>query len=293
MIEIRKLSSLSFDKALELWNLGFEGYIYDSQMGLDPFIQRFGNEGLMPSLSIAAYVDGEPAGLVLNGMRTVNGKKIGWNGGTGVAVKFRRHGVGQAMIQASLDLYKENDMDEAVLEAAKPNEPAIALYKKMGYELIDELAFLQFEGALSEDVFGGEVFGYRTEKGTALDAMQIPFYNDSVPWQTHWQSLRRDGELLTILDHDEAVGYFLYRRAMTPDGKLASIILFSSGVKPGRKDKDDISRLGLRTIFSPLEADCKRLTFNYPKENKEVIIALEKEGFKPVTEQVFMTKKLK
>lgn len=294
MVEIRKLSTLTFDEANALWNSGFEGYIYDSKMTLDQFIQRFGNEGLQPSLSIAAYVDGEPAGLVLNGVRTIAGKKVAWNGGTGVAVKFRRHGVGKAMIQATLDLYKENDIDEAVLEAAKLNEPAIGLYKQCGYELIDELAFLQLEGALKEDVFAADPSThYEVKKGIALDAANIDFYNDNVPWQTHWQGLRRDGELLTLLVDGEVVGYFLYKRGVTADGELGNIILFNTGIKPGRTDADNIARFGLKEVFSPLDFRGKRLTFNYPKENKHVVQVLEEEGFKPFTEQVYMTKKLK
>jgi GNAT superfamily N-acetyltransferase len=294
MVEIKSLSTLTFDEALSIWNLGFEGYIYDQKMSLDQFIQRFGNEGLSPNLSIVAFVDGEPAGIVLNGVRTINGKKTAWNGGTGVAMKFRRQGIGKVMIEAVLDLYKENGIDEAILEAAKPNEPAIALYKKCGYELIDELTFLQYEGALKEDVFAVDPsVKYEIKKGIAIDAANIDFYNSDVPWQTDWQGLRRDGELLTLLENGEVVGYFLYKRGITPDGKVGNIILFNSGIKPGRSDSEQIARFGIREVFSPLDYDGKRLTFNYRKENKYVVSALESEGFKPFTEQVYMKKRLK
>ncbi|HET6872056.1 MAG TPA: hypothetical protein VFH42_03620, partial [Sporolactobacillaceae bacterium] len=167
-------------------------------------------------------------------------------------------------------------------------------YQQCGYELIDDLAFLEFEGELGENAFSVDPSKhYEVNKGVAIDALNVDFYNDNVPWQTHWQGLRRDGELLTILDQDEVVGYFIYKRAMTPEGKVANIILFNSGFKPGRSDAPQIARFGLKEIFAQADYSGKRLTFNYPRENKYVIQALEEEGFKSSTEQVYMIKKLK
>lgn len=295
MIEVKKLSNLTFDEALETWNIGFEGYVYDQKMSLDQFIQRFGNEGLSPELSIVAFVDGEPAGLILNGLRTVNGNKVSWNGGTGVALKYRRTGVGKAMMEETLKLYKEHDVDIATLEAAKSNVKAISLYKQYGYELIDDLVFLQNKEPLNKETFTAtkNSRGYSYRKALAHEANSLSIIHHLVPWQTHWQSLRRDGELLVIEDHGEAVGYFLYKKQYDGTGKQTGLVLFSAGLSPNRPDAETIVHYGLGLLFDPLDQPINRATFNFPAANIEIIALLKQLGFTPYTEQVFMVKHLK
>src|SRR4051812_32013581 len=106
MLEIKRLTECTYDQALTAWNTGFEGYFVNLNMTHEMFLKRFPMEDLKPSLSVAAFYDGEPAGLIVNGIRTVNGTKIAWNGGTAVATKFRKQGVGRALINATLDIYK-------------------------------------------------------------------------------------------------------------------------------------------------------------------------------------------
>lgn len=292
MIEVKKLSTLTLDEALDTWNKGFEGYVYDQKMSLDQFIQRFGNEGLSPELSVVAFVDGEPAGLVLNGLRTVDGKKVSWNGGTGVAVKFRRTGVGKAMMEETLKLYEEHDVDLATLEAAKSNVKAISLYKQYGYDLIDDLVFLQNKEPLN-NFSQKNPKGYTSRVGLAHEAASLPILDNLVPWQTHWQSLRKDGELLVIEDHGEEVGYFLYKKQYDATGKQTSLVLFSAGLAPNRSDAEDIVRYGLGLLFGPLDQPINKSTFNFPAANIEIVALLKDLGFAPYTEQVFMVKHLK
>lgn len=294
MLEIRKLSTLTFDEALEIWNKGFEGYIYEQKMTLDQFIQRFGTEGLSPELSLCAFVNGEPAGILLNGFRTINGEKVGWNGGTGVAVKFRRTGVGKAMVAASLALYEEYEVDVATLEAAKANVNAINLYEQNGYKIVDNLLFLENKASLFDK---GTAFdhrkSYQIRTELARDAMTLLILQDRVPWQTHWQSLRRDGELLVLSEEGVDVGYFLYKKQLNSEGKPAAIILFSAGIKAGREDEVDIAKSGLRNLFSPIDEEIHRATFNFPSANRAIVSELERLGFAPVTEQVFMIRQMK
>lgn len=55
------------------------------------------SKGIPLENSLAIYVDGEPAGFVMNGVRDVDGKKLAWNGGTGIAPVFR----GQVLAERS------------------------------------------------------------------------------------------------------------------------------------------------------------------------------------------------
>ncbi len=294
MIEFRSLSDLSFKEATDLWNAGFEGYVYDMTKTINEYIQRFGLEDLNPELSIAAYVDKKPAGFILNGLRMINGKMVSWNGGTGVATAFRGQGIGKAMMEEVLELYKRNDVEIATLEAAKSNEKAINLYKKCGYKIIDELTFLQHKGPLKPNTFStGQAVHYDVKKRMPQEAAQLSILQEDVPWQTHWKSLRKDGELLVVIDKGQEAAYFLYKKIYNAEGKLVNTILFSAGIQPGRHDTEEVVKYGLREIWSPAEESCTRTTFNFRKSNKEIIQILENAGFTPFAEQVYMKKDLK
>ena len=76
-ITFKRLQDITFAEATEIWNQGFEGYFIQITMTVDSFLQRMALEGLSPAISVVAYVDGEPAGIVLNGVRHVNRKSRG------------------------------------------------------------------------------------------------------------------------------------------------------------------------------------------------------------------------
>lgn len=288
MLKIKRLSEISLDEALAVWNQGFEGYFTDINMNLDAFTTRLVSEDMSLKLSIIGYMDEEPVGIVLNGVRVNNGKKIAWNGGTGVPVKWRGKGIGKQLMQATLEIYKEEGVDTATLEAMSQNENAIKLYESVGYQVVDRLLFLQKAGKLAQDAFHTDI-QFQLKKGIAIDALNHGLLNNDVPWQTQWQSIRKDGELAVVSDGGEDVAYFLYKRGFSPDGKIASIIIYQAGVNDKGNSVEDAVRFGLRNIFEP-NMECTRMTFNFPQTNKEVVKVLQKEGFESNLEQVFMKK---
>lgn len=147
-ITIKRLYECSLEQVLQAWNEGFEGYFTDATMNVEMFTRRMVLDGLSPRLSLVAFVDGEPAGVVLNGVRMARGKKISTNSGTGVATRFRGTGVSRALLDAMLDVYREEGVEIATLEAITQNERAIALYEKYGYAITGHVTFLQHGEAL-------------------------------------------------------------------------------------------------------------------------------------------------
>ncbi|WEG12950.1 GNAT family N-acetyltransferase [Pullulanibacillus sp. KACC 23026] len=293
MITIKPLKELTFTEALDTWNKGFEGYLYNQKMALDYFIQRFGTEELSPELSLVAFQDHQPIGILLNGQRTINGLKVAWNGGTGVALEHRHQGVGKALMDAAIALYKEHNIEIATLEAASSNIKAINLYKQYGYSVMDTLVFLENKEALSKDILGQPTRSYNAQNRLAIEASRISIINDDVPWQTQWQSLRKDGELLIISDSSGEAGYFLYKKQYNSEGQLSAIALFSAGIAPSRSDAYEIALFGLKELFQPLDLAIRRFTFNFRSNNTEIVSILNELGFKSFTEQIYMKKILK
>ena len=294
-LEIRRLSTCSFDDAVKIWNEGFQGYFVDMTVSLDRYLSRLQREGLSPEFSLMASCDGTPAGFLLNGIRTNPGPKVAWNGGTGVSPQFRGRGVGKALMQATVDLYKELGIRVATLEAISENESAISLYHKFGYAVVDRLVFLNYEGELNERAFP-EVNSqtYSAVQVAPYVVGELEFYQESAPWQGHWQSLiRQNGEALVVSNADgAAVGYALYKKKRDEQGKISEIALHQCVAIPGA-DTEAIIGCALRSLYAPQELECMRSTYNFNKSNEAVITMLIEAGFTSFIEQVHMVKTFK
>ncbi|WP_246009520.1 GNAT family N-acetyltransferase [Brevibacillus fluminis] len=291
MVTIKKLSECTFLQAVEAWNKGFEGYFFDATTTVDRFITRFAYEGLSSDLSIVAFHDDQPVGLILSGVRTIDGKKVAWNGGTGVASAYRKQGVGREMMKALMALYEEAGIDVAILEAFRQNEKAIALYQQMGYEIIDQLLFLQNTEAFETNPFAdAKKLPFTVKHGIPQDVRHLSFSDTLHPWQTQWQGVR-DGESLIVLNADgQEVGYAIYKRSFDESGKPLQVSLLQCEVRPGHVQADDIVRLALSHAFAPWDVACKRTTFNLPASKERVVQSLASAGFTPSMEQVYMRK---
>jgi ribosomal protein S18 acetylase RimI-like enzyme len=291
-LDIRRLNTCTFDQALEIWNEGFQGYFVDMTLSLDGYIARFHDDGLSAKHSLVAFSDGKPAGFLLNGIRTNEGKRVAWNGGTGVSPEFRGRGLGRDLVEAALKLYAEEAVQVATLEALSSNDVAIALYQKCGYEVIDRLVFLQHEGPLSSGVSNrADTGSYQVRFVSPASVASLPFYAAAVPWQAQWQSLTLNNGWGLIVSNarSEDVGYALYKRTFEPDGRLASITLYQCVAAPESNEAENILARALLEVYAPVDVACRRLTHNLSKSNGLVCRILAEAGFTTFIEQLHMT----
>jgi GNAT superfamily N-acetyltransferase len=291
MVQMKRMSVLSFQQMLELWNKGFEGYAMDMTMTMDKVIGRFGQEGLSPEVSVVAFDGEKPVGFVLNAIRTVQDKVVAWNGGTGVHPDYRRQGVGRQLMEATLDVYREHGVQLATLEALKDNERAIALYQQLGYKVVDELVFYQQTRALHRNPFERSAHGKMfTVRGMGYEVSRLPFYKPFGPWQTQWQNVR-DGESVIALEGDGApIGYALYKRTYNSHENKVTVSLLQCEVSPDCQQPSDVV-LGLcDAVYRPDEEGYQRGTVNLSYRNKPVCAVLEEAGFSVRAEQVYMTR---
>ncbi|RZT15588.1 GNAT family N-acetyltransferase [Fictibacillus sp. BK138] len=295
MYTIKKLDTLTLAEVVETWNEGFKGYYSDATMTVDSFVARMVKENLKPSLSIVAFDGEKPVGILLSGVQDVNGSRVSWNGGTAVIPDYRKKGVGLALVEASLKIYEEEKVDVATLEAFSINEKAINLYKKMGYEVIDSLNWMQNDNSIAPELldFSIEKTDLSFVTKTMQEVQSLPIYNKEIkPWQTEWFNLRQDGELLLVLESGTPIGYFLYRHVLDQEGKKTATVLYQAEVKSGTSDEETIIKAGLKELLTPLDA-IKRMVVNLPSKKESVTRILKEIGFTVAVEQVLMTKPLK
>lgn len=291
--EIRRLSDCPLPDAVGIWNESFKGYFVDLTLTPAGYLKRLQNEEISQPHSLIAYSEGRPVGFLLNGLRNIGGLKVAWNGGTGVNPELRKHGVGQALVHAAIELYAAEGVDRATLEALSNNEPAIALYRKFGYEVVDRLIFLSHDETLNNFPAGSGAKKYLARRAAPADVGELNFYRDSAAWQTQWQSLAWDnGEAVIVSDGNTDIGYALFRKKFSGHEILESIALYQCEAAPDRNDAAEIVNAALEHVYGPLDVECRRTTSNLRRSNEIVLRILQQAGFTTFVEQVQMVKEM-
>ncbi|WP_442593711.1 GNAT family N-acetyltransferase [Neobacillus sp. D3-1R] len=292
MITIKRLTECTIEEGVQAWNVGFEGYYFDATTTAEKFVNRLVLEGLSLDLSIVAFQEGEPIGIIKNGVRLFNKQKIAWNGGTGVASHLRNKGVGRELMEATLSIYKEEGVHFATLEAISDNKRAIALYEKMGYRIVDDLEYLELKGIVPE-LSTPENKNFIIERVMPQQIGHLSFYKGMHPWQTSWQSAK-DGEGLLLKDFSgEVLAYAYYRRNFDEQGKHVSTVLFQCEANPTIQDGEKVINYLIHQVFSSFHQDIRRVIPNLPThQSNQTYSVLKNLGFKPFVNQVFMMKEM-
>lgn len=291
-LELKPMHTCSFETALQVWNEGFKGYFVDMTLTLDKLLDRLTASRVSPEYSLIAFDGEQPVGFLFNSIQVTGDKKLAWNGGTGVIPDYRGKGVGKELVKATIDVYKANSVDLASLEAITTNHSAINLYKRFGYEVIDELTYLQ----TTEPRFTSPaVTGYEVVNVHPSAVGRLGFYRELSPWQCQWPSLAlRGGEAIVAFDSGKTpIAYALFEKRYDEKGAVTRIALFQCEVVSGRSDEEAVAQLMLQRVFRDEELRCQRTTVNFPKSNTVVIELLEKAGFNTFIEQLHMNLNLR
>jgi ribosomal protein S18 acetylase RimI-like enzyme len=132
---VRRADSVSPDALLDLFNLAFSDYVIPMRLDLEALTTRNADLDVDLGASPLADVDGEPAAFALLALRGDEG----WIGGMGVVPAARRRGLGSAVMEAAADEARSHGVGDLRLEVIDRNEPAVELYRRLGYEHVRNL----------------------------------------------------------------------------------------------------------------------------------------------------------
>ncbi|MGE7091791.1 GNAT family N-acetyltransferase [Lysinibacillus sp. NPDC048646] len=281
-MEMKTVSQCTLEEVLIAWNKGFEGYFVRIEMSEEMFLNRLVREELSPELSIVAFDGNTPVGIVMNGVRHLNGRKTSWNGGTGVSPDYRGKGISRALMDETLAIYARENVEIATLEAINENSKAIALYEKYGYEITNHLLFLSgaFEAHVQEPI-QMQVETIRPEQ-----LSNFSFYKEDVPWQCSWHSNKQGEASVFYNQENEAIGYMLYRSVWNNEGQLESLRCFQLELLE-KGTVEDIPHF----LASLTNEKVSITAVNFLASNPVTNYLLEN-GLEVTTEQVQMKKKM-
>jgi len=293
-VEIRSLADCTFNQAVELWNLGFSGYYSDMSTTLEKFIPRLGQESIRPGLSVAAFVDGEPAGFVLIALKRVGGIDLAWNGGTGVSPKHRGKGLAKRLMKEAAAIMRDSGAAKGLLEVVQHNAGAIAAYESAGFQIRDGLIGAKRTGPMPDDILeASHVKSYPIGNAKPHQIAKLPFFREETAWSSAWfNHPEADGVL--VFDQNGDVGaYAIAKRRYGEDGKLLSITLLQCAADPAHSERKQLLHAALTAVFSPFEEDCLRMTDNTSTADPALTEWLEAARFETVYTQYLMIAELK
>lgn len=196
-IEFKTLADTPLERVLD----AFQGAFGDYAVGFDrreveSMLER---RGFDAALSVAAFDGDRIVSFVLNGFGPYECVLSGYDCGTGTLPGYRGEGLAGRLFEYSLPLLRGAGVRQYLLEVLTPNAPAIAVYRRAGFEVVAEYdCFRQQTGSLRFDrpMPRGVVIKEITPEVFA----GLPDFGDFAPsWQNSGESLMRGARGLVFL----------------------------------------------------------------------------------------------
>ncbi|WP_127584746.1 GNAT family N-acetyltransferase [Paenibacillus koleovorans] len=293
-IEIRTMSQCTVDEITALWNVGFQHYLYDMTRTPFAMLNSLGKEYIHPELSIAAFIDGVPAGFVNVGIRVIEGRILAWNGGTGVNPAFRGRGLSKQLVTEIIRRLKAFGAESFTLEVNAKNDPGIRSYSSCGLTIVDGLFTMRRKGDYEGHPFRSKrAASYRFHQGAADLVSRLPFYcSEHSSWTTQWFNLESHQSLIVYDRMGNAIGYALFRQQFNERGGQVSVNLNHCEADSSREDHPDIILALLEKVMTPEAAGIDRNVTYLRASNKAAVEALLAAGFENYNEEKLMVMRL-
>ena len=146
MIKYSNCSNATFGDVHNAFQMGFSDYLINMEMPEKVFRDKFfGPEGNQLENSFIAYDNDKPVGLILGGIRDYGGIKTLRCGTLCIDPDYRARGIGKELYKYHKQVAIDNNCKQMFLEVVTSNERAINLYKKLGYEIIYNLNYYEYQ----------------------------------------------------------------------------------------------------------------------------------------------------
>lgn len=209
-MQIRQLAKQDTNDLLKAINGAFADYIVPFQLNDGQLQFKIESENILLEWSIGVFDSNQLVAFIMHGIRTENGKTIVYNAGTGVLPKYRGQGLVGKMYNYIQPFFKENKVNQHVLEVIENNQSAIRAYEKNGFYINRKL--LCFSGKLQVESHSNIALIQPLNEFSWND-FQL-FWDISPSWQS--------AELSMNNAKPTALGAFI-------EGKLVGYVLFNSG----------------------------------------------------------------
>ncbi len=216
-VQLRRLGSLPEATIHGAFIEAFADYVVPLRPELDAFRDLHTRCGVRPDLSIGAFEGERLIGFTLSAFGAWEGRRAGYDAGTGVIPSARRRGLARAMMRRSLELLAAEGATCCVLEVIQSNLGALELYRDLGFEHRRDLLCWRLDEVPYRRVAGLELRGAQRPHDLDLDLDRdaAPLWSRWPSWQNSIASIHRTREAQTTLVarlDDKLVGYAVVLR---------------------------------------------------------------------------------
>ncbi len=230
--QYRFLNESFFPQLYETFLEAFSDYVFPFALTESQFRNHIELNGVDLERTAGCFDDGRLVGFSLNGFGDWRGKSTVYDAGTGVVPAYRRQGISREMFEMMMPVFKEQGVEQFLLEVVTKNTPAVALYEKLGFERTRELALLECDKpvAVSDDEM-------RNIEIRSLDEPDwetfLTFWKGEPSWQNSRVAIDRSSDRKTIFAayiSGYCVGYVIFSSTV---GRIAQLAVSPEFVRRG------------------------------------------------------------
>lgn len=271
---IRTLTHDDFESLFAAFTAAFSDYVVKLSPTREQLREMLTRRGWVPSLSVGAF-DGDT--MVAFTANCVDGATA-YDSGTGVIPSHRRRGLARAVMEKSFQALA--GCEQYVLEVLEQNEPALALYRALGFETVRGLESWTFEESQSLTVSESQS-GAGFSPLRLCDFETVRLFRDVAPsWQNSDASVKRARAPHVILGNDDA-----YAIVFPDAGDLAQMAVRREARRRG---------IGTRLLHAAAALAGKPLRImNVDERDRGIAAFLGQAGAKRFVRQLEMTRPLR
>jgi ribosomal protein S18 acetylase RimI-like enzyme len=258
----------------------FSDYQVPMQVSREQFAQRLARDGVQLQLSAAAFDNERMLGFYINGLGEWQGELTAYDAGTGVIPQYRKRGIAKDLFSFLLPRLNERSVSRYLLEVFTSNEPAVSLYRKLGF--VETRCLAAFRASEPVKSVAPETSIRRLER--ADWPLFRSFWDGYPSWQNSSAAVERSADQRTIVgafEGESCIGYgVVFRPAAT---------LMQLAVAPSHRRKGigtAIMVMLQNEVAEPLQVN------NIDEELKGTCGFYEALGFKVLLRQFEMVKTL-
>lgn len=251
----------------------FSDYSVNLFLPYDDFIKMLAGKGFNPEISIGLFHNDRLAGFILNGKRKWNGKETAYDMGTALLPSYRNCGFSKKMITKMLEILKEKNIEQYLLEVIQDNKKAFELYKSQNFKITRDFSVFQ----LKENSYISHIpsaYTFETVSEITDDMWKIfkTFWDFYPSWQNSINSVKAVKEIFSYIvakDGNKIIGYGIVEKK---SGKVPQL-----AVNKNYRNKN----IGKNIVHELIKnSEAKLLKFiNIDREYKNTEIFLKNLGF--------------
>jgi ribosomal protein S18 acetylase RimI-like enzyme len=281
-LSCRFLDEGHFDLLHKKFVEAFSDYVRPFQLSDTQFRNHLTINAVDLNWSVGCFDGAELVGLSLNGFGEWEGRRTVYDAGTGVVPLYRRRGVSEAMFEMMLPVLAERGYEQVLLEVVTINDPAVNLYKKLGFRVVRELLLMEASGPVRSKL-NGSAAAVEICEIPAIDALGTSRFWDGRPsWQNTNDAIERSQKMKKTLGAflgTELIGYIVYSAGV---GRVAQM-----AVEPGSRNRGVGTRL-LQAMRADTPEKHDPQVINVDASLTSAVEFLENRGFRKVLSQYEM-----